>query len=360
MQIEFQQAESSRTTYITEEIANGTSVYLRAGNLNGQTSINGLNLNFEASDNSAIARETLICNLYRISMGTTMEITEVDEEGNILEDAGYSTTKYLSSARNELGVADSQEYYFRISGISSIEGLSLQGGNNRNFTISMEEYDRSMQADAEQYVVVKVTVGLNDVEFRDYTSFSFSHRSGLSSRTITLEAFTPLSSASVYNDSRGANNIYDEASEGQDYILSNGELDRGGNENMSLSSILVSAGSNVSLLLDYQNATLNTTNTAGYQFYYLDSTKAEIAEEDFVNLSIEQIVDGKLIGNFINGANTYYTFSNGELSVRNIQFTIFIMVQFYGYDENHDECCDADRQRRNGRSFQLYYLGYCI
>ena len=336
VQIEFQQAESSRTTYITEEIVNGTSVYLRAGNLNGQTSINGLNLNFEASDNSAIARETLICNLYRISMGTTMEITEVDEEGNILEGAGYIATKYLSSARNELGVADLQEYYFRISGISSIEGLSLQGGNNRNFTISMEEYDRSMQADAEQYVVVKVTVGLNDVEFRDYTSFSFSHRSGLSSRTITLEAFTPLSSASVYNDSRGANNIYDEASESQNYMLSGAEI-IDGNANESLSSILVSAGSNVSLLLDYQNATLNTTNTAGYQFYYLDSTEAEIAEEDFVKLSIEQIVDGKLIGNFINVANTYYAFSNGELSVRNIQFTIFIMVQFYGYDENHDD-----------------------
>ena len=336
VQIEFQQAESSRTTYITEEIANGTSVYLRAGNLNGQTSINGLNLNFEASDNSAIARETLICNLYRISMGTTMEITEVDEEGNILEGAGYIATKYLSSARNELGVADSQEYYFRISGISSIEGLSLQGGNNRNFTISMEEYDRSMQGDVEQYVIVKVTVSLNDVEFRDYTSFSFSHRSGLSSRTIMLEAFTPLSSASVYNDSRGANNIYDEASESQNYMLSGAEIIYG-NANESLSSILVSAGSNVSLLLDYQNATLNTTNTAGYQFYYLDSTEAEIAEEDFVGLTISDIVDRNLINNFINGANTYYTFSNGELSVRNIQFTIFIMVQFYGYDENHDD-----------------------
>lgn len=336
VQIEFHQVESSRTTYITEEIVNGTSVYLRAGNLNGQTSINGLNLNFEASDNSAIARETLICNLYRISMGTTMEITEVDEEGNILEGAGYIATKYLSSARNELGVADSQEYYFRISGISSIEGLSLQGGNNRNFTISMEEYDRSMQGDAEQYVIVKVTVGLNDVEFRDYTSFSFSHRSGLSSRTIMLEAFTPLSSASVYNDSRGANNIYDEASESQNYMLSGAEI-IDGNANESLSSILVSAGSNVSLLLDYQNATLNTTNTAGYQFYCLDSTEAEIAEEDFVGLTISDIVDRNLINNFINGANTYYTFSNGELSVRNIQFTIFIMVQFYGYDENHND-----------------------
>lgn len=73
----------------------------------------------------------------------------------------------------------------------------------------MEEYRRSGQIE-EQFVIVKVTVSLNGVEFRDFTSFNFYHKSGLNSNNISIEAFNPLATVSIYNNSKGANNIYDE------------------------------------------------------------------------------------------------------------------------------------------------------
>lgn len=330
------EGSDSVTTYITEtEIANGTPLYFRSGDLNGRNSINGFEISFIASGNSAIATETITANLYHISMGSTMEIEEVDDEGNTIT-TNYSSTKYISSARNSLGVADTKEYYFKISGISSIEGLSLSSMTNRNFNISMEEYARSGQNDDEQFVIIKVTVSLNGVEFRDYTTFSFNHKSGLSSQAISLEAFNPLTSVSIYNNSRGANNIYDEGSEKQDYIISGGEIIKSGNGDMSLSTILVSAGSNVSLLLDYQNATLNTANiTSGYQFLYLNSENAQMKDEDFAKLVIEDL--DRLYEGFRVEENTYFTFTNGELRVSNSQFVIFVMVRFYGYDDAHEE-----------------------
>lgn len=340
VQIPLTLMEGSATTYVTPEIANGTALYFRSGDLNGQNSINGFKISFIASGNSAIATETITANLYHITMGSTMDIEEVffDDEGNMTTSTDYSSTKYISSARNSLGVADTKEYYFQISGISSIEGLSLERVNNSNFNISMEEYMRSGQGD-EQYVIVKVTISLNGVEFRDFTSFNFYHKSGLNSNNISIEAFNPLASVSIYNNSRGANNIYDEASIGQNYVLSGGEIVEG-NEDMSLSSLLVSAGSNVSLLLDYQNATLDTSNVlAGYQFFYLDSTAAQISDEEFELLTIQGIIDRGLYNNFNTGANNdynYFTFTNGELRVSNSQFVIYIMVRFFGYDEEHN------------------------
>ena len=341
VEIEWSRVDGSASTYITKEIPNGTALYFRSGDLSGKNSINGFEIDFIATGNPAIATETITANLYHITMGSTMEVEEVffDDQG---EETGstddYSATKYISSARNALGVADAKEYYFKISGISSIEGLSLEKSNNKNFNISMEEYRRSGQIE-EQYVIVKVTVSLNDVEFRDFTSFNFNHKSGLNSNSVTIEAFNPLATVSIYNNSKGANNIYDEKSENQSYVLSGGEIVEG-NEDMSLSSLLVSAGSNVSLLLDYQNATLDTSNVlAGYQFFYLDSTAAQISDEEFELLTIQGIIDRGLYNNFNTGANNdynYFTFTNGELRVSNSQFVIYIMVRFFGYDEEHN------------------------
>ena len=341
VEIEWSRVDGSASTYITKEIPNGTALYFRSGDLSGKNSINGFEINFIATGNPAIATETITANLYHITMGSTMEVEEVffDDQG---EETGstddYSATKYISSARNALGVADAKEYYFKISGISSIEGLSLEKSNNKNFNISMEEYRRSGQVE-EQYMIVKVTVSLNGVEFRDFTSFNFNHKSGLNSNSVTIEAFNPLATVSIYNNSKGANNIYDEKSENQSYVLSGGEIVEG-NEDMSLSSLLVSAGSNVSLLLDYQNATLDTSNVlAGYQFFYLDSTAAQISDEEFELLTIQGIIDRGLYNNFNTGANNdynYFTFTNGELRVSNSQFVIYIMVRFFGYDEEHN------------------------
>ncbi len=341
VQIPLALMEGSATTYVTPEIANGTALYFRSGDLGGKNSINGFEISFIATGNPAIATETITANLYHITMGSTMDIEEVffDDEGNMTTSTDYSSTKYISSARNSLGVADTKEYYFQISGISSIEGLSLERVNNSNFNISMEEYMRSGQGD-EQYVIVKVKVSLNGVEFRDFTSFNFYHKSGLNSNNISIEAFNPLASVSIYNNSRGANNIYDEASEGQNYVLSGGEIIADDSTDESLSSLLVSAGSNVSLLLDYQNATLDTSNVlAGYQFFYLDSTAAQIGDEEFEMLTIQDIIDRGLYNNFNTGANNdynYFTFSNGELRVNNAQFVIYIMVRFFGYDDAHN------------------------
>lgn len=72
---------------------------------------------------------------------------------------------------------------------------------------------------------------------------------------------------------------------------------------------------------------------------------AQISDEEFELLTIQGIIDRGLYNNFNTGANNdynYFTFSNGELRVSNSQFVIYIMVRFFGYDEEHNSVTLSD------------------
>ena len=335
--IELEQVGNSQT-YLSTSIANGTSVYLRSGDLGGNPSINGFPISFLASVNSHVATESLTANLYYITTGTTMAVAEViyDEDGNESFVDDYTAVKYLSSARNAEGVASTKEYFFRISGISSAEGLSLDRAENQNFTITMDEYARSAD-DEEQFVIVRVTVTPNGTNFRDRTTFRFYHKSGLTSDTVTLETFVPLAIASVQDNNQASNNIFGETTEEQNYLLVDGEIVAEGASSTTLSSILASAGSNVSILLNYQSATLNTVaNTAGYQFFFLNYELLDMEEDEFKSLNVADILNHN--NAFTSeGITDYFTYNNGVLSLNDSEFVVFVKVEFYGYDSNHND-----------------------
>ena len=142
--IEFSKALGSNTTYVSDEIENGTQIYLKSGNLGGLNSISNFQIHFEACGNLAVARTTLTANLYNINMGASMNVEEVFfDDDEMITSPNYDEVKYISSARNVSGVADDGVYYFKISGISSTQGLSVEMVNNRNFAISMEQFSHS-------------------------------------------------------------------------------------------------------------------------------------------------------------------------------------------------------------------------
>ena len=338
--IEFSKASGSNTTYVSDEIENGTQIYLKSGNLGGLSSISNFQIHFEACGNLAVARNTLTANLYNINMGASMNVEEVFFDGDdMITSPNYDEVKYISSARNASGVADNAVYYFKISGISSTQGLSVEMVNNRNFAISMEQFSHSAEI-GNQYVIVRVTVGLNDVEFNDSTSFHFTHKSGLNSKNVALEAFCPLTSTAILNNSKGSNNIYEESTEGQNYFLSNGKIESVGAVDNSLSSLLVSAGSNVQLLFDNKNATLDVSNFQnGFQLAFLEEGNVELEGLEFNNLATSNLVEiyNANSNSFSTGASNNFAFLNGRLYVENAEFVTYIMVQFFGFDNDHNE-----------------------
>lgn len=338
--IEFSKASGSNTTYVSDEIENGTQIYLKSGNLGGLSSISNFQIHFEACGNLAVARTTLTANLYNINMGASMNVEEVFFDGDeMITSPNYDEVKYISSARNVSGVADDGVYYFKISGISSTQGLSVEMVNNRNFAISMEQFSHSAEI-GNQYVIVRVTVSLNDVEFNDSTSFHFTHKSGLNSKNVTLEAFCPLTSTAILNNSKGSNNVYEEETEGQNYFLSNGKIESVGAVDNSLSSLLVSAGSNVNLLFDNKNATLDVSNFAnGFQLAFLEEGNVELEGLEFNDLSTSNLVEiyNANSNSFSTGASNNFAFLNGRLYVANAEFVAYIMVQFFGFDNDHNE-----------------------
>ena len=338
--IEFSKASGSNTTYVSDEIENGTQIYLKSGNLGGLSSISNFQIHFEACGNLAVARTTLTANLYNINMGASMNVEEVFFDGDeMITSPNYDDVKYISSARNVSGVADDEVYYFKISGISSTQGLSVEMVNNRNFAISMEQFSHSAEI-GNQYVIVRVTVSLNDVEFNDSTSFHFTHKSGLNSKNVTLEAFCPLTSTAILNNSKGSNSVYEESTEGQNYFLSNGKIESAGAVDNSLSSLLVSAGSNVNLLFDNKNATLDVSNFAnGFQLAFLEEGNVELEGLEFNDLSTSNLVEiyNANSNSFSTGASNNFAFLNGRLYVENAEFVAYIMVQFFGFDNDHNE-----------------------
>lgn len=349
--ITFTQSGTS-TTWISEEIENGTSVYLQAGDGN-YGSIADFAIQFVASGNGT-ATETIYANLYNITENENLDIREytIGEDGeHILGDEfAFNQRYYISSSENSM----SRDFYLRIYGYSTSTGLNLVYNQNNNFTVSYVENGRyeDVNNPDNSYVDLIVTVNVTREGYEGAFNFSFSHQTGATSETISIFAFAPIEDVVLVNNSEGSTNIYYDETNSQGFVYEqvDGQTivseDPNYTTNHTLSSLLMSAGSNINLGLGYGNATLNVDEyTAGYYFAYMDydtfmgiNTFEEGVDTEAIFNNLDPYRDGYNY-NFITNNNNYFTYSNGYLTVASEQgeFVIYVAVIVQGYDENHDE-----------------------
>ena len=349
--ITFTQSGTS-TTWISEEIENGTSVYLQAGDGN-YGSIADFAIQFVASGNGT-ATETIYANLYNITENENLDIREytIGEDGeHILGDEfAFNQRYYISSSENSM----SRDFYLRIYGYSTSTGLNLVYNQNNNFTVSYVENGRyeDVNNPDNSYVDLIVTVNVTREGYEGAFNFSFSHQTGATSETISIFAFAPIEDVVLVNNSEGSTNIYYDETNSQGFVYEqvDGQTivseDPNYTTNHTLSSLLMSAGSNINLGLGYGNATLNIDEyTAGYYFAYMDydtfmgiNTFEEGVDTEAIFNNLDPYRDGYNY-NFITNNNNYFTYSNGYLTVASEQgeFVIYVAVIVQGYDENHDE-----------------------
>lgn len=333
--LEFTQVEENYNTYATGNIASGTTLYLRSGNL---STFSNFEIRFVANGNPRFASESIYANGYRIVDNVTMDVRN-SEDGT---DFDFNTAYYISSSSNS-----EREITFnlRVYGMSSSTGLSPSYTQNRNFSITMVDTGNSYEDVANpenSYVDVNVTVALNGQNIQDSFEFTLLHQTGMESEVFRVEAFNPLYTASVSNGDRGAVNVYFENTENQDYIIdqnTNAYISDGRYNSNTLSSIMISAGSNLPLGFNYDNATLST-NVEMLIFdldaYRLENpaTGEDVLQEEFANLTSRDLLN--YYASFDNDYTSYFTYANGQIRTQNSDFIVYLAIIFHGYNENHE------------------------
>jgi len=222
--------------------------------------LNNVEFAFVSESNPMVARTTVNMNFYCVSAGEMLEITKfISEDDN--ERAIVKT--YLSSA------ASSQrqiEYRVKFNGLTTLNGMTLKHDENSNFDFSSELQDVTPLT-AGAYVVGAFTVTLNNTNFSDTVSFWFEHVTGKRSSKYEIEAYVPLSGVSIQNGDKSSADVFVDEMSTQKYIIDASERAHLGDvENVTLSRLMLEAGVNLPLNINYSNATLNGV---GIEFKYM-------------------------------------------------------------------------------------------
>ncbi len=344
------------STWLSEPIESGTSIYLRASSLGEYGSQTNFPLRFVATSNGT-ATETVYANLYQVTDNAILDIYEltVDEAtGEVSENEfAFDQVYYISSSDNSM----TRDFNLRIKGFSSSTGLDLVYNRN-NFDISFKEVGRNEDKTnvENSYVDILVTVNVLKEGYSGGLNFSFTHKTGAKSEAISIFAFAPLESAQVVNNSIGSNNVFYDETTSQSFVVTGEGADTVVTQNPNhttngtLSKLLMSAGTHISLNLEYDNATLNSNEEmAGYQFMFMDFDAFNEVNQmnlDYIDKSDEEkqeifenlnpYIDAYNY-NFSSNENTYFTYSDGKLKVNDSEFVVYVAVIFYGFDEEHNE-----------------------
>ena len=232
--------------------------------------------------------------------------------------------------------------------MSSSTGLSPSYTQNRNFSITMVDAGNSNEDvvnPENSYVDVNVTVSLNGRNIQDSFEFTLLHQTGMESEVFKIEAFNPLTSATVSNGDRGAVNVYFEDVEEQDYIIdqnantwtsSNGEYATSD----TLSSVMISAGSNFPLSFNFNSATLSADaellvfDFEAYREQNPNVDEEVLYEEYYASLTSEDLLEYS--ASFDADYSEYFTYANGQIRTQNSDFIVYVAVIFHGFNENHE------------------------
>ncbi len=329
--LSFTKIEGS-STYETGAIASGTTLYLRSGTL---STYSDFEIRFVANGNPRFASESIYANGYRIVDNVTMNVQNSDGT-NFDFDSTYFISSSSSSEREIT-------FNLRVYGMSSSTGLSPSYTPNRNFSITMVDAGNSDEDEDDpekSYVDVNVTVSLNGRNIQDSFEFTLLHQTGMESKAIKIEAFNPLTSATVSNGDRGAVNVYFEDVENQDYIIdqdantwtsSKGEYATSD----TLSSVMISAGSNLPLSFNFNSATLSEdVELLVFDFEAFKEQNPNVDEDDYSSLTSEDLLEYS--ASFDADYSEYFTYANGQIRTQNSDFIVYVAVIFHGFNENHE------------------------
>ena len=324
-------------TYTTGAIASGTTLYLRSGTL---STYSNFEIRFVANGNPRFASESIYANGYRIVDDVTMNVQNSDGT-NFDFDSTYFISSSSSSEREIT-------FNLRVYGMSSSTGLSPSYTQNRNFSITMVDAGNSYEDvvnPENSYVDVNVTVSLNGRNIQDSFEFTLLHQTGMESEVFKIEAFNPLTSATVSNGDRGAVNVYFEDVENQDYIIdqnantwtsSNGEYATSD----TLSSVMISAGSNFPLSFNFNSATLSADaellvfDFEAYREQNPNVDEEVLYEDYYASLTSEDLLEYS--ASFDADYSEYFTYANGQIRTQNSDFIVYVAVIFHGFNENHE------------------------
>ena len=324
-------------TYTTGAIASGTTLYLRSGTL---STYSNFEIRFVANGNPRFASESIYANGYRIVDDVTMNVQNSDGT-NFDFDSTYFISSSSSSEREIT-------FNLRVYGMSSSTGLSPSYTQNRNFSITMVDAGNSYEDvvnPENSYVDVNVTVSLNGRNIQDSFEFTLLHQTGMESEVFKIEAFNPLTSATVSNGDRGAVNVYFEDVEEQDYIIdqnantwtsSKGEYATSD----TLSSVMISAGSNFPLSFNFNSATLSADvellvfDFEAYREQNPNVDEEVLYEDYYASLTSEDLLEYS--ASFDADYSEYFTYANGQIRTQNSDFIVYVAVIFHGFNENHE------------------------
>lgn len=319
-------------TYTTGAIASGTTLYLRSGTL---STYSDFEIRFVANGNPRFASESIYANGYRIVDDVTMNVQNSDGT-NFDFDSTYFISSSSSSEREIT-------FNLRVYGMSSSTGLSPSYTQNRNFSITMVDAGNSYEDvvnPENSYVDVNVTVSLNGLNIQDSFEFTLLHQTGMESKAIKIEAFNPLTSATVSNGDRGAVNVYFEDVEEQDYIIdqdANSWTSSKGEYATSdtLSSVMISAGSNFPLSFNFNSATLSAdAELLVFDFEAFREQNPNDNEDVYSSLTSEDLLEYS--ASFDADYSEYFTYANGQIRTQNSDFIVYVAVIFHGFNENHE------------------------
>ena len=324
-------------TYTTGAIASGTTLYLRSGTL---STYSDFEIRFVANGNPRFASESIYANGYRIVDDVTMNVQNSDGT-NFDFDSTYFISSSSSSEREIT-------FNLRVYGMSSSTGLSPSYTQNRNFSITMVDAGNSYEDEDDpekSYVDVNVTVSLNGRNIQDSFEFTLLHQTGMESEVFKIEAFNPLTSATVSNGDRGAVNVYFEDVENQDYIIDQNANTWQSSEGEyvtsdTLSSVMISAGSNFPLSFNFNSATLSADaellvfDFEAYREQNPNVDEEVLYEDYYVSLSSGDLLEYS--ASFDADYSEYFTYANGQIRTQNSDFIVYVAVIFHGFNENHE------------------------
>ena len=316
-------------TYTTGAIASGTTLYLRSGTL---STYSDFEIRFVANGNPRFASESIYANGYKIVDDVEMNVQNSDG-------SDFDSTYYISSS-----TSSNREVTFnlRVYGMSSSTGLSPSYTQNRNFSITMVDAGKSYEDvvnPENSYVDVNVTVSLNGRNIQDSFEFTLLHQTGMESEVFKIEAFNPLTSATVSNGDRGAVNVYFEDVEEQDYIIDQDANSWKQNAQYStpdtLSSVMISAGSNLPLSFNFNSATLSEdVELLIFDFEAFKEQNPNDNEDVYSSLTSEDLLEYS--ASFDADYSEYFTYANGQIRTQNSDFIVYVAVIFHGFNENHE------------------------
>ncbi|MGN1201295.1 MAG: hypothetical protein ACI4R8_03470, partial [Candidatus Caccovivens sp.] len=333
-ELAFAPSETGSSVYVSKNIQSGTDIYISSAQ--NYDLLENVDFRVTTLSNAAVYTDFVV-NFYKISTNEKLTAT-----------CGEETEFYVSSAITSSRTID---FEFKIDSLSTISGLKIVSDANQHFDFPTEpvlKFNNEDLGDTESYVIVSFTVKLNGANFADGVSFWFEHITGKKSDKFTINAFVPMTTASISNADLSSADVFIERSNAQGFVLKDGFIEISGESSTSLSKLMLEAGSILPLSTNLANATLTD---AGVRYLYLsfadlvsavkigeglteEDEAIEFANQLFSENDLEKISEYFRYFGDVNG--DYFSISQDKLTLTDNEFKGVVCVVFNGYNSVHE------------------------